>query len=140
MGDQQVPLQSAPGPEVQPKSVKVNQSTGQGMDIEWKDGHKSHYTFVFLRDACPCATCDDQRSTQGREPGQPEKPAPGALPMFKETAKPVETAPVGRYAIRFAWNDRHESGIYTWEFLRANCPCRECRSLRAMNKAEGLEQ
>ena len=38
-----------------PKSVKVNLSMGTGVDIEWKDGHVSHYPFVFLRDACPCA-------------------------------------------------------------------------------------
>ncbi len=140
MGDQQTPLQSTPQAAVQPKAVKVNQSTGQGMDIEWKDGHKSHYTFPFLRDACPCSLCDDQRTKEGREPGQPEKPAPGALPMFKAAAKPVESAGVGRYAIRFVWNDGHESGIYSWEFLREHCPCRECRSLRAMNQVEGPPQ
>jgi len=26
------------------------------MEIEWKDGHRSVYTFAFLRDACPCET------------------------------------------------------------------------------------
>ena len=45
-----------------PKSVKVNLSTGTGLDIEWKDGHQSHYSFPFLRDACPCALCDEERS------------------------------------------------------------------------------
>jgi len=25
-----------------PKSVKVNLTTGTGVDIEWKDGHRSH--------------------------------------------------------------------------------------------------
>ena len=130
MDKQQVPLQGTPGPDVQPKSVKVSQTAGTGMDIEWKDGHKSHFSFQFLRDACPCAMCDDARTKQGRYPGDPEKPAPGALPMFKPQVKPLETAGVGRYAIRFKWNDNHESGIYSWEFLRENCPCRECTSLR----------
>ena len=48
----QSPLQS-PTSTSDPKSVKVNLSTGTGMDIEWKDGHTSHYDFVYLRDACP---------------------------------------------------------------------------------------
>ena len=44
-----------------PKSVKINLTAGTGMEIEWKDGHRSSYTFPFLRDACPCALCDDER-------------------------------------------------------------------------------
>ena len=115
-------------PSADPKSVKVNLTTGTGMDIEWKDDHKSHYSFVFLRDACPCAMCDDERAKQGRKPGDPPKLAPGALPMFKPAAKPTEAAPVGKYAIRFTFNDGHELGIYSWQFLRDVCPCEECKA------------
>jgi DUF971 family protein len=110
-----------------PKSVKVNLTSGTGMDIEWKDGHQSHYPFVFLRDACPCALCDEERSKSKREPGEPPKPAAGSLPMFKAAAKPLSAEPVGKYAIRFNWNDGHELGIYSWAFLREVCPCAECR-------------
>src|SRR5271165_3098636 len=39
-----------------PKSVLIHLTTGTGMEIEWKDGHRSVYTFAFLRDACPCET------------------------------------------------------------------------------------
>jgi DUF971 family protein len=131
---QHTSLQGEPGPEVVPKSVKVNVTTGTGLDIEWKDGHQSHYSFQYLRDACPCALCDDARPKQGRDPGDPEKSEPGSLPMFKAMAKPLETAGVGRYAIRFKWNDNHESGIYSWEFLRQWCPCQQCRGRRAMQK------
>src|SRR5438552_162874 len=62
-----------------PRSVKVNLTTGTGVDIEWRDGHLSHYSFLFLRDACPCALCDDERSKSGRQPGEPPKPAAGPL-------------------------------------------------------------
>src|SRR5579863_10020540 len=72
-----------------PKSVKINLTAGTGVDIEWKDGHQSHYSFVYLRDACPCALCDEERSKTRREPGEAPKPAPGALPMFKPAAKPT---------------------------------------------------
>jgi len=100
------------------------------MDIEWKDGHQSHYSFQYLRDACPCALCDEARSKNGRHPGDPEPKDPMALPMFKPAMKPTETAGVGRYAIRFTWNDGHEAGIYSWEFLREYCPCAACRARR----------
>jgi len=109
-----------------PKSVKVHLSSGQGVDIEWKDGHPSHYSFAFLRDACPCALCDDERGKSGREPGQPIPVKPGELPMFKAAAKPLSAEGVGKYAMKFQWNDGHESGIYSWPWLREICPCAEC--------------
>jgi DUF971 family protein len=118
-----------------PKSVKVNMTTGTGMDIEWKDGHSSSYSFVFLRDACPCALCDEERGKTRRRPGDPPKLAAGALPMFKPMAKPDTVEPVGKYAIRFHWNDGHELGIYSWQFLREVCPCEECKSARMAEKA-----
>ncbi len=66
-------------PVADPKSVKVNKTTGTGMDIEWKDGHRSVYSFPFLRDACPCALCNEEREQDGRQPGDPLKPIAGAV-------------------------------------------------------------
>ena len=106
-----------PRVKADPQSVDVNVTTGTGMDIEWKDGHRSHYSFQFLRDACPCALCNDLRVKENREPGERPKPAPGALPMFKPAPKPISAEGVGKYAIRFTWNDGHEHGIYSWEYL-----------------------
>jgi DUF971 family protein len=119
-----------------PKSVKVNKTAGTGMDIEWKDGHRSAYSFVFLRDACPCALCEEERDKDGRHPGDPLKPVAGALPMFKALARPTEVEPVGKYGIRFTWNDGHQHGIYSWQFLRENCPCQECKAQRLMGAVE----
>ncbi|HSC77604.1 MAG TPA: DUF971 domain-containing protein [Candidatus Acidoferrales bacterium] len=115
---------------IQPKKVQVNLTAGTGMEIEWQDGHRSSYTFPYLRDACPCATCDDERSRAGREPGEVPKPAPGALPMFREAPRAEHAEPVGRYAIRFTFHDGHQHGIYSWEYLRDVCPCAECKARR----------
>ncbi len=71
----QSPLQAATA-ATDPKSVKVNLSTGTGVDIEWNDGHVSHYNFVYLRDACPCAMCEDERGKAGRRPAIPSPPLP----------------------------------------------------------------
>jgi len=114
-----------------PASVRVNLTSGTGMEIDWKDGHRSTYSFAFLRDACPCAMCNEERDKSGRQPGQTPKLAPGALPMFKSAAKPVSTEAVGKYAIRFHWNDGHDLGIYSWALLREECPCEECKAARA---------
>ena len=40
---------------------------------------------------------------------------------------------MGKYAIRFSWNDGHQHGIYSWQFLREHCPCAECKAHRAMD-------
>lgn len=109
-----------------PKSVLIHLTTGTGMDIEWKDGHRSAYTFPFLRDACPCALCEDERGKSGRKAGEPTKLAPGALPMFKPAVKALSAEAVGKYALRFSWNDKHDLGIYSWFYLREVCPCAEC--------------
>ena len=114
-----------------PKSVKVNLTTGTGVDIEWNDGHVSHYTFVYLRDACPCAMCNEEREKTGRCPGDPATAAPGALLIFKPTAKPLSAEGVGKYAIKFSWNDNHDLGLYSWKFLREICPCAECKAAQA---------
>jgi DUF971 family protein len=125
----QSPLQ-APSAATDPKSVKVNLTTGNGMDIEWNDGHVSHYPFVFLRDACPCAMCNEEREKSHRQPGQPPTLAPGTLPMFKPAAKPISAEGIGKYAIRFKWNDDHDLGLYSWKYLREVCPCAGCMAER----------
>ena len=113
-----------------PKSVVIHLTTGQGMEIEWKDGHRSVYTFSFLRDACPCALCEDERTKAGRKAGEAAKLAPGALPMFKPLVKALAAEAVGKYALRFSWNDKHDLGIYSWFYLREFCPCTECSARR----------
>ncbi len=115
-----------PSDAIHPEHVRVNQTEGTGVEIDWKDGHSSHWTFAFLRDACPCATCIEEREATGREPGQ-QKPQPKtALPMFKAALRPKKVQTVGRYAIGFDWNDGHTSGIYSWHYLRSICQCRAC--------------
>ena len=113
-----------------PKSVKINLTAGTGVDIEWKDGHFSHFDFPYLRGACPCALCDDERAKEDREPWEKPKPKPGELPIFKPPAKPVHAEAVGKYAIRFTWSDGHEHGIFSWDYLRDICPCAECSAVR----------
>jgi DUF971 family protein len=111
---------------VTPEKVRVLITEGKGLEIDWQDGHKSKWPFTWLRDACPCATCVDERKAQGRKPGQP-KPKPAALlPMYMPPAKPASAHAVGRYALQFNWADGHTAGIYSWDYLRRACQCPEC--------------
>jgi DUF971 family protein len=111
---------------VTPAKVRVLLTEGKGLEIDWADGHQSAWTFAWLRDACPCATCNDERVKSNRQPGQPKKAE--LLPMFTPPPRPESAHPVGRYALQFNWNDGHSGGIYSWDFLRRVCQCAECRA------------
>ena len=111
---------------IRPEHVRVNKTEGTGMEIVWKDGHISQWTFAWLRDACPCATCVEERELAGRKPGEPKPQPKAALPMYKAPVRPKDVRPVGRYAIGFDWNDGHTSGIYSWHYLRSMCRCESC--------------
>ncbi|PWB80123.1 MAG: hypothetical protein C3F08_05120 [Candidatus Methylomirabilota bacterium] len=91
--------------------------------ITWRDNHRSVYPFDNLRRDCPCATCNDARD---RRPHTRE-----LLVLSGPVVKPGEVQitsyrPVGWYALNFTWSDGHDTGIYTYESLRAACPCEQC--------------
>ncbi len=109
-----------------PAKIRVKKTEGSGMEIDWKDGHQSHWNFRWLRDACPCATCHEEREKAGRAPGQPRPRPQVLLAMYEAPPRPLEVTPVGNYALRFKWNDGHESGIYSFDYLRRVCRCDQC--------------
>lgn len=113
---------------VTPVKVRARVSEGTGLEIEWKDGHLSAWDFPWLRDACPCAVCHEAREAAGILPGDKIPEPVQLLPMYKPKVKALEATPVGRYAIRFKWSDGHESGIYSWEYLRRACRCFVCKA------------
>jgi DUF971 family protein len=119
-----------------PDKVRVLLTEGKGLEIDWQDGHRSAWTFAWLRDACPCATCVDERKNEVRAIGQPKSKAADLLPMYKPLAKPTSAHAVGRYALQFNWLDGHSAGIYSWEFLRRNCQCQECKFSREETTGE----
>ena len=109
-----------------PEKVRVLLSEGKGLEIDWKDGPKSAWSFDWLRNACPCATCVEEREQEGRKPGESKPRAAELLPLYTPPPRPGSVVPVGRYALQFNWLDGHSTGIYSWEYLRRNCQCNEC--------------
>ena len=111
---------------VTPEKVRVLITENKGLEIDWVDGHKSAWGFAWLREACPCATCVEQRKVEGRKIGQTRPKPTALLPMYTPPVKPSSAQAVGRYAVQFNWLDGHTSGIYSWEYLRRVCQCAEC--------------
>ena len=85
--------------------------------ITWEDTHRSLYDYAYLRLNCPCAGCRDEWTN---------KPLLTA-DKIPSNVKAAETVPVGRYALRFRWSDGHQTGIYSFDFLRGICPCEACQ-------------
>jgi len=115
-----------PRATITPTKVRVLLTEGKGLEIDWSDGHRSAWSFAWLRNACPCATCNEERSAEGRKPGEPKPRPTSLLPMYEPPAQPKSAHAVGRYALQFNWLDGHTAGIYSWDFLRRNCLCSEC--------------
>src|ERR1700745_2658449 len=110
-----------------PASVKIPVTTGAGVDIAWADGHSSHFDFAYLRENCPCATCNDERiKKESLEEGSPAVPSSPALPMFKPKPRAQSATSVGQYAIQLSFSDGHSTGIYSYEHLRSISPCAAC--------------
>jgi DUF971 family protein len=109
------------GDAVRPQKIAVDISGGTGMNITWRDGHHHAWTFAWLRAACPCATCHEEREAEGRAPGIGKAKPSALLPMYEAPPRPTAVTPVGKYALRFQWNDGHEAGLYSWEYLRNVC-------------------
>ncbi|HZT72628.1 MAG TPA: DUF971 domain-containing protein [Terriglobales bacterium] len=109
----------------EPRSVDI--SLSQGISIVWRDGHLSRYPILYLRERCPCATCagtHGEATTRVRAADGRSNP----LPMFKPVGATLKAAqPVGRYALQFQFSDDHNTGLFTWNYLREICPCDLCR-------------
>ena len=106
-----------------PEHIAISKS--KGIRIDWRDGHASNLPLALLRDECPCATCTGAHGTKPQKTSY-SKPDENPFKMFTPTLKMLDVEAVGSYAIKINWNDGHNTGIYTWEHLRAICPCEAC--------------
>ena len=108
---------------LKPTGVTANRQTRQ-LTINWSDGHQSVYPFALLRHACPCASC------RGGHEYMSSEPDPVVFSLADEDTPATRLSnleAVGAYALTPLWEDGHHFGIYTWHYLRALCPCDQCR-------------
>ena len=94
------------GPAIEPREIK--QEGDAGLRITWADGHVSQFEAAGLRRACPCAQCVNEWT--GQRVLKPESVA--------EELTINDLSLVGRYAINFRWSDGHDTGIYSFRYLR----------------------
>lgn len=104
-----------PDPATTPLKIQRLPET-QTLRVEWADEHVCEMRYDDLRRACPCATCNKDR----------EKATSGLRVVTEEAAlRPLqidEISPIVNYAVRLTWSDGHDTGFYSFRFLRELCP------------------
>lgn len=89
---------------VRPTEIKLHQKS-RVLEIAFDDGARYRLSCEFLRVYSPSA------EVRGHGVGQE------VLQIGKESVNITRIEPVGTYAIRFCFDDRHDTGLYSWEWL-----------------------
>jgi len=89
----------------QPTEIKLHQKS-RILEVEFSDGRKFRLPYEFLRVYSPSA------EVRGHGPGQE------VLQVGKKDVKILSVEPVGNYAIKLVFDDGHDTGLYSWSYLR----------------------
>ena len=88
------------------------QQIGGELAIKWDDGRESFIALEALRRHCPCAGCQGERDIMGQLHKGPDEPL--TPPSFQLR----RVLNVGGYAIQPVWADGHDTGIFSFDYLR----------------------
>ena len=94
--------------------VHLDLKRDRGLTVEWADGKRNFFDLVFLRRMSPSAETRQLREELARNPLT-------VLPSGAGDDGPltaVDAEMVGNYAIRITFSDGHDTGIYSWSYLR----------------------
>jgi DUF971 family protein len=75
------------------------------LDIEYDDGRSFNFPAEYLRVESPSA------EVQGHGPGEK------IIVAERAHVGVLEVEPVGNYAVRIKFDDLHDTGIYSWDYL-----------------------
>lgn len=88
-----------------PVELRVFKEEGR-LEIDFSDGYACALSAEYLRVESPSA------EVQGHGPNQKK------IVAGRRHVKIASVEAVGHYAIRIVFDDRHDSGIYSWAYLR----------------------
>lgn len=99
--------------------VKIDLKKDRGLTIEWADGGTDYFSVPYLRRMSPSAEARELRAQLERNPLT-------VLPTVRggtgQALTAVSAELVGNYAIRIRFSDGHDTGIYSWAYLREIAP------------------
>ena len=94
---------------------EISQESNTNLRITWADEQVCEFDAASLRRACPCAQCVNEWT--GQRTLKPE--------TVSDELEISDLSVVGRYALNFRWSDGHETGIYSFQYLRDLCEARK---------------
>lgn len=94
--------------QLEPRNIE---QIGNELAICWNDGTESYLDLQFLRRACPCAACGGEPDALGNVL-RPE------VSYAEDSFELVGFEVVGGYAIQPRWADGHNTGIYSFQYLK----------------------
>lgn len=88
--------------------TQIIEESDREISVSWSDGKEFRYNAPQLRRACPCASCVNEWTGEKilNEANVPED------------LKINSTSVVGRYALNFHFSDGHDTGIFSFQYLR----------------------
>jgi DUF971 family protein len=87
-----------------PSEIKLHQQTRE-LEISFDDGQQFRLSCEYLRVFSPSA------EVRGHSPDQ------ATLQTGKKHVAIVDIQPVGNYAVKLVFDDGHDSGLYSWDYL-----------------------
>ena len=97
------------------KPVHLDLKRDKGLTIEWADGTRSFFGVEYLRKMSPSAEARQLREEMARNP---LTVLPSSVADHQGPLTALEAELVGNYAIRIKFSDGHNTGIYSWAYLR----------------------
>ena len=94
---------------IEPRAISQESETL--LRITWADEKVCDYEAATLRRSCPCAQCVNEWT--GERTLKPD--------AISDEVQIKDVNIVGRYALNFRWSDGHETGIYSFQYLRDLC-------------------
>ncbi|MCB0334065.1 MAG: DUF971 domain-containing protein [Bdellovibrionales bacterium] len=98
---------------------EIRKLSEREIQVTWSNGETDRIESVLLRRECPCATCREARGDSSHNTPIAIKRSPLTIveSTLEESTQLMNIRGVGNYAISLEWGDRHDDGIYTWEYL-----------------------
>lgn len=90
----------------------INQAIiGNELALAWSDGVEDYIALEVFRRACPCAMCQGEPDAFGRV-SRPKS-------SYTDTSFTVnQIEQIGGYALKPYWADGHQTGIFSYDYLR----------------------
>lgn len=90
--------------DVWPTEIRVSKDKSE-LAVSFDDGTAYEFSAEYLRVMSPSA------EVQGHSPDQ-RKTVGG-----KKNVRILEVEPVGNYAVRISFDDTHDTGLFSWQYL-----------------------